>query len=363
MNRMSDGPAMVLSPPQDHAFVQFPSAQSKFDPVSNDTFRTYAANSGPSFTNGLSTNAYIPKPSRKRSRDDAEFEEAMNAPIEPPAPAPAPEPEEEPIYGEGMVLLNPRTGMGVSPESQTGTWYEEKVEDSIVAAPPVSSKSTAGLSDVQGRKSQRLDPSAPGLDDIALSSMHQRLQNTTDDDNRRVLTSGSNSTPNGPLVDDATCLLGISWQRVGGEDDDMAPAVRGWEKYINNQYSANLQDCQITMKSRALNAYLVAARPVTFAGTANTAYYLFSEDLDQGRLVGSTWEACVKNLQSSPVLFEGPEVLRAADKRSDSMDNAAPLGTNAMEAGVPLLQSLSAQPVGGLGGLNGGVGTGMEIDS
>ena len=352
---------MVLSPPQDHAFVQFPSAQSKFDPVSNDTFRTYAANSGPSFANGLSTtNAYIPKPSRKRSRDDAEFEEAMIAPIEPSAPAPAPEPEEEPIYGEGMVLLNPRTGMGVSAESQTGTWYEEKVEDSIVAAPPVSSKSNAGLSDIHGRKSKRLDPSAPGLDDIALSSMHQRLQNTTEDDNHRILT-GNNSTPNEPLVDDATCLLGISWQRVGGDDDNMAPAVRGWEKYINNQYSAYLQDCQITMKSRALNAYLVAARPVTFAGTANTAYYLFSEDLDQGRLVGSTWETCVKNLQSSPVLFEGPEVLRAADKRSDDMNNAAPLGTNAMEAGVPLLQSLSAQP--GLGELNGGVGTGMEIDS
>ena len=352
---------MVLSPPQDHAFVQFPSAQSKFDPVSNDTFRTYAANSGPSFANGLSTtNAYIPKPSRKRSRDDAEFEEAMIAPIEPSAPAPALEPEEEPIYGEGMVLLNPRTGMGVSAESQTGTWYEEKVEDSIVAAPPVSSKSNAGLSDIHGRKSKRLDPSAPGLDDIALSSMHQRLQNTTEDDNHRILT-GNNSTPNEPLVDDATCLLGISWQRVGGDDDDMAPAVRGWEKYINNQYSAYLQDCQITMKSRALNAYLVAARPVTFAGTANTAYYLFSEDLDQGRLVGSTWETCVKNLQSSPVLFEGPEVLRAADKRSDDMNNAAPLGTNAMEAGVPLLQSLSAQP--GLGELNGGVGTGMEIDS
>lgn len=138
LNGMSDGPAMVLSPPQDHAFVQFPSAQRKLDPASNN-LRTYAANSGLVFANGANVNVNgssfnaVPaaKPSRKRSRDDAGFEEAMSAPVEPPAPAPAPEPE-EPIYGEGMVLLNPRTGLGVSAESQTGTWYEENAEQSVV---------------------------------------------------------------------------------------------------------------------------------------------------------------------------------------------------------------------------------------
>lgn len=362
---------MVLSPPQDHAFVQFPSAQPKLDPASNN-FRTYAANSGPIFANGTNVDingssfsaVSAAKPSRKRSRDDAGFEEAMSAPVEPPAPAPAPEPE-EPIYGEGMVLLNPRTGLGVSAESQTGTWYEENTEQSAVAAPPVAKPT--GVSDVQGRKSQRLDPSAPGLDDISLSSMHRRLQSTTNDDNHRVLNTGNRSSPlNEPLVDDATRLLGISWQRINNDpNDDMAPAVRGWKKYIDIQYSAHLQDCQMLMKSRSLNAFLVAARPTTFVTTANSpAYYLFSEDLDQARLVGSTWETCVQNLQSSPVLFEGIELLSAVDKHSDGSVQSVPLGT---EAGVPLLQSLSAQPQpvsnGGVGELNGGVGMGMEIDS
>lgn len=351
LNRMSDGPAMVLSPPQDHAFVQFPSAQSKLP---------FAANSDLS-------NPVPSKPSRKRSRDDADFEEAMNAaPVEPPAPAPAPEPEEEPIYGEGMVLLNPRTGMGLSAESQTGTWFEEQVEQSAAAAPPVSLRSKAGMSDVQSRKLKRLDPSAPGLDDIALSSIQRRLQNTTDDNSR------SSPSHEEPLVDDATRLLGISWQRINvSDDDDMAPAVRGWKKYIDNQYSNYLRDCQILMKSRALNAFLVAAQPVTsaFGTVANApAYFLFSEDLDQARLVGSTWEACVQNLRSSPVVFEGAETLFATDKRADNGFVQTSLGTNTMEAGVPLLQSLSAQPQpasNGLGGLNGGagIGTGMEIDS
>lgn len=374
LNGMSDGPAMVLSPPQDHAFVQFPSAQRKLDPASNN-LRTYAANSGLVFANGANVNVNgssfnaVPaaKPSRKRSRDDAGFEEAMSAPVEPPAPAPAPEPE-EPIYGEGMVLLNPRTGLGVSAESQTGTWYEENAEQSVVTAPPVA-KST-GASDVQGRKSQRLDPSAPGLDDISLSSVHKRLQSTTNDDNRDLNTGNRSNPLDEPLVDDATRLLGISWQRINNDpNDDMAPAVRGWKKYVDIQYSAHLQDCQMLMKSRSLNAFLVAARPTTFVTPANSpAYYLFSEDLDQARLVGSTWETCVQNLQSSPVLFEGTEVLSAVDKRSNGPVQSVPLST---EAGVPLLQSLSAQPQpqlqpvsnGGIGELNGGVGTGMEIDS
>ncbi|OJJ87444.1 uncharacterized protein ASPGLDRAFT_44005 [Aspergillus glaucus CBS 516.65] len=343
---MSDGPAMVLSPPQDHTFGQFPSALP---------FAT---------TTGL-PNSVPSKPSRKRSRDDAGFEEAMNAAPVAPAPTPAPKPVEEPIYGEGMVLLNPRTGLAVSAESQTGTWYEEKSEQSTAAAPPVSSRSQTGMSsDVQGRKSQRLDPTAPGLDDIALSTMQQRLQNTTDD-NR------SSPSHQEPLVDDATRLLGISWQRINvSDDDDMAPAVRGWKKYIDNQYSNYLQNCQILMKSRALNAFLVAAQPVApaFGTVANSpAYYLFNDDLDQARLVGSTWETCVQNLQSSPIVFEGAETLQATDKRSDNGSMQAPLGTNTMEAGVPLLQSLSAQPqpVGnaGFGGLNGDVGTGMEVDS
>ncbi|KAE8418824.1 hypothetical protein BDV36DRAFT_150358 [Aspergillus pseudocaelatus] len=372
LNSLSDGPAMVLSPPQEHAFLQFP-RHSKLDTVSQNSNSFFS--SGPSTSFGAKLAASGPvngKPSRKRSRDEAAFEEAMNAPNVPSIPTPAPAKKEEPIYGEGMILLNPRTGLALSAETQTGTWYEETLESTTAAAPSVSSQSQAfqsGQSNISGRKSQRLDPSAPRLDDIALSSV-QRLQDSGKDDNRRLL-DATNRSPDEPLVDDATRLLGISWQRITFDGDgDMAAAVRGWKKYIDKQYSVYLLDSQILMKNRALNAYLVTARPVTPFGPANSnAFYLFNDDLTQAQLVASAWETCIQNLRSNPIVFEGTQILNASHR---SVNNAPLqtqniLGANPADAGLPLLQTLSAQPVSdGAGvGLNGsvGMGTGMDIDA
>jgi hypothetical protein len=146
-----------------------------------------------------------------------------------------------------MVLLNSQTGMAVSADSQTGTWYEETAESQQAAAAPISSRSTALHSDGAeiSRKAQRLDTSAPGLDDIALASMQERLNGSSMADQHRTTPS---TPPAEPLIDDATRLLGISWQRVD-TDNDMAPAVRGWTKYIDNQYAAYLHDSQMLMKN------------------------------------------------------------------------------------------------------------------
>ncbi|KAE8148123.1 hypothetical protein BDV25DRAFT_158953 [Aspergillus avenaceus] len=355
LNSFSDGPAMVLSPPQEHVFLQFP---RQSEPQSS-----FFGSSGASFGAKLAASGSVAgKPSRKRSRDDAAFEEVLNAPSVPSIPAPAPAKVEEPIYGEGMVLLNPRTGLALSAESQTGTWYEESL-DGAAAAPSVSSQS--GTSQAAGRKSQRLDPSAPKLDDIAVSSI-QRMQDNGKDDNRRLL-DATNRSPNEPLVDDATRLLGISWQRIALDDSDMAAAVRGWKKYIDRQFSSFLVDCEILMKNRALNAYLVSARPVTPFGSANTsAFYLFNDDLTQAQLVASTWEMCVHNLRSNPIIFEGAQILSASGRpvNDGSMESQNILGANPMNTGLPLLQTLSAQPISnGVGvGLNGSVGMGMGMD-
>jgi hypothetical protein len=362
LNRLSDGPATVLSPPQEHAFAQFPSQSSFLD---SGNFNGYPAKSNTVFDNGASSQAApssfdfgpapaAPKPSRKRSRDEATFDEVA-APSAPIAPKPAPTPKVEPIYGEGMVLLNPQTGLTISAESQTGTWYEQESETQQAAAAPISSRSNAQQSDAAdiSRKSQRLDQSAPGLDDIALSSIRQRLNNPSTDDQHRTFNAGP-APPAEPLVDDATRLLGIGWQRVS-TDDDMAPAVRGWTKFIDNQYSGHLHSSQMLMKSRALNAYLVAAIPTS---GLSPAFYLFTEDLTQGQLVASSWEACLQNLRSSPIIFEGAAPLAATDR-----PDAQPASFN-MDTGVPLLQqTLSNHPQGALDGLSGGVEMGMEIDS
>lgn len=368
LNRLSDGPAMVLSPSQENAFGQLPS-QSLLDTPSS--FHTYPGNfnssafgansfAQPAVNTGVSAAPAPPKPSRKRSRDEAAFDDglAVNAP---PQPQPAPTRKEEPIYGEGMVLLNPQTGLAVSAESQTGTWYEEKSESQQATAAPISSRSIALQSDGAdiSRKAQRLDTSAPGLDDIALASMHQRLNGSEMADQHRTAPA---TPPAEPLIDDATRLLGISWQRID-TDDDMAPAVRGWTKYIDNQYAAYLHHSQMLMKSRALNAYLVAATPVS---SFSPAFYLFNDDLTQGQLVASSWEACLHNLRSTPPVFEGAAPLAAASRPQP----AANPFTAAFASGVPLLQqALSSNShssncgMDAGAGLNGGVEMGMEIDS
>ncbi|KAL4908002.1 hypothetical protein BDW74DRAFT_148392 [Aspergillus multicolor] len=368
LNSFRDGPTMIQSPPQDHAFRQFPrqpmlnaSAGVSSRPPFSNAFNTGVNSFGTSVSSSLTTNN---KPSRKRSRDDVAAEDApsdstIKIPIAPPAPV------EEPIYGEGMTLLNPRTGMALSAESQTGTWYEEEYERAVAAAK--STPSQASSSSQASRKSQRLDPSAPSLDDIASSRIQRQLQEYDSDDNRRILNASSarsNPFSSGePMVDDATRLLGISWQCVKADDNDMAAAVRGWKKYIDRQFSQYLSDAQILMKNRALNAYLVAARPMTpFSGPAQLlAFYLFNDDLTQGQLVASSWEGCLCNLQSSPIVFEGTQILNASDK-SPTLQGQNVLGTNPAETGLPLLQTMTAQPasVGLTNGME--LGTGMDID-
>ncbi|KAJ6096228.1 hypothetical protein N7486_006974 [Penicillium sp. IBT 16267x] len=372
LNRSPDGPAMGLSPTQEHAFAQFPS-QSLLNSSSN--FLGYSASPSSMLANGASTQPFFssgpasisattPKPSRKRSRDDASFGEALALP---PAPKPNQTPKKEPIYGEGMVLLNPEIGLALSADSQTGTWYEETAESQASKAAESQASKAASVSsnalqsdavDIS-RKSQRLDTSAPGLDDIARSSNQHRLNGSEADQHRNL--AGGSTPPAEPLIDDATLLLGISWQRMD-IDDDMAPAVRGWIKYIDNQYVSYLRNSQILMKSRALNAYLVAATPVS---AFSPAFYLFNEDLTQAQLVASSWDACLQNLRHTPIIFEGAAPIAAAS-RSNNPPSANPFNING-DTGVPLLQQAlsthSHSPIDMGAGLNGGVEMGMEIDS
>ena len=83
----------------------------------------------------------------------------------------------------------------------------------------------------------------------------------------------------------------------------MEAAARGWARYLDNHYSAHVQGAQILLQSKGLNAYLVGSQ---------LGFYLFSEDLSEGRLVGRSWDTCLNNLRVHPIAFEGENVLRAA---------------------------------------------------
>jgi hypothetical protein len=200
-------------------------------------------------------------------------------------PAPIPE---EPIYGEGMVLLNPSTGMSISAESQTGTWYEEKVEIESNSSPSHEGRPEMPPS----RKSVRLDPTAPPLprlDDIAAAVAPDSPPK-------------SSSSSSQPTIDDFTYALGIGWTRIASEDPDIQAAARGWARYLENHYPVHVHGAEILLKSKGLNAYLVGCQE---------GFYLFNEDLLEGRLVGRSWDSCLNNLRTHPTAFEGEVVLRA----------------------------------------------------
>ncbi|EPS30099.1 hypothetical protein PDE_05049 [Penicillium oxalicum 114-2] len=350
VSRLSNGPAMVLSPSQEHVFGSLPS-QSLLDAHSD--FHTYSGTFNSTFGVSKPTQPSMPvqpQPSRKRSRDEAAVDESSMARGPCPSSQAAMTGTQQPhCPGGNFVPSSLQKGLRVSGVSHT----EAAVSQS--GATLVAD----GNGNEMSRKAPRFDASSAVLGGDATVASQDSANDTSLSDQHRITPP---SPPSEPLIDEATRLLGISWQRVD-TDHDMAPAVRGWTKYIDNQYSAILHDSQMLMKSRALNAYLVAATP---HGACSPSFYLFNEDLTQGQLVASRWEVCLQNLRSTPPVFEGNAVIVAAG-RPQPLENPF---TSAGESGVPLLQqALSSHshvaPCGmDLGaGLNQGMDTGMEIDS
>ncbi|EED19865.1 conserved hypothetical protein [Talaromyces stipitatus ATCC 10500] len=316
-NRFSDGPTMILPSSQNHPSFQFPSQSVQgfqaydsgswsMDAVYANQFKGPTRHSS-SWTPSSSSKTIFTNPSRKRSRNDSEDDDISSSKL---SFAPSIPAVEAPIYGEGMVLLNPRTGMAVSAESQTGTWYEEEAVKKTIS----SRMQQFNNGDGPSRKSQRLDTSASHADDVELAWIQQQMQATTNDDNRRSF--GKNSPldmADEPRVDDVTLLLGISWQRVI-HDGDMGPAVSGWEKYINNHFYKYMRNARIILKNRSLNAYLVAALPAQDVPLQDTPMHSNYAAMSKAQLVASTLDNCLRNIRSTPIQFEGFEVLRASER-------------------------------------------------
>ncbi|RMZ80817.1 hypothetical protein DV737_g2880, partial [Chaetothyriales sp. CBS 132003] len=234
-------------------------------------------------------------PSRKRSReDDTSHDPEPDGSYFPSAAeqvkTPAPMPE-EPMYGEGMMLLNPQTRLSISAESQSGTWLEEKedrdrLEQEIKAATfrpklPTSRKSI--------RLSQNAINTAPAPALVDTSPFGG------------APASPPKSAAIHPEPDDAAVALGISWTHIG-TDESIQGAARGWARYIDNHYARHIHRAEIVLKNTAHDAYLVRC---------HQGFFLFSDDLLEGQLVATTWPRCLDNLKAHPFVFDGDERLRA----------------------------------------------------
>lgn len=209
------------------------------------------------------------------------------------------------------MLVNPSTGRAIAAESQTGTWYEEQLEEERRA----TAKAEAQLKeDMEARnrpaKCQRLDvpPDPP---------VHSKVELLTYSRNPPELYAS-------PAINAVSVMLGVGWSAISSEEHTQS-AARGWAKYIENHYPS-LNDVEILLKSEGRQAYLVRARDRI------EGLYLFSEDLNDGRLVAHDWESCIRKLRVSEVDFDGREAMRAVRTpiiaTSDGMDGVQDMGLN-----------------------------------
>lgn len=314
----SDGPTVLLPSSQNRPSFQFPSQSMQgFQAYDSGSWSMDAWYANPfkaptrhssSWTRSPSAKTIFTNPSRKRSRNESEINDCPNSTT---SISPSTIPDAT-VYGEGMTLLNPRTGIAMSAVSAAS-----------------SSSHNPSNGDGPSRKAQRLDTSASASEEVELAWIRNQLRETANAGRSR--STGHNASE-GPQVDDMTRLLGISWQRVC-RDDDMALAVSGWEKYINNHFHNYLRNPRIVLKNSSLDAFLVAALPVqdvcrpssdayskysslpvSYGFDPASCFFLFKDDLTEAQLVGLTLDNCLRNLQSHPIQFDGTEILCATER-------------------------------------------------
>lgn len=245
---------------------------------------------------------------RKRSRDEASVN--LDPPeklVEPPV---VKEPEDEWIYGPGMTLIKKSAGYVTDAASQSGTWVEERAAEEEArkaeAAILVQEQLAQSRPSLRSHKSQRLDMTTSNHGDERFPS--RRSSPTRESANPMTASSDSLAQP---IVDNFTLHLGIGWSRIS-EDSHIQAAARGWARYIENHYPVS--NAKILLESRGLQSYLVEA---------TEGYFLFAENLRQGRLVSATPEGALQNLKTSPPVFDGLATMDASEASQKPLDPAA----------------------------------------
>ncbi|KAK5661029.1 hypothetical protein OQA88_12408 [Cercophora sp. LCS_1] len=266
----------------------------------------------PSLSHSISLPAQLARTSsvagRKRSRDEA----AVN--LDPPEkivePPVVKEAEDEWVYGPGMTLIKKSSAYVADAGSQSGTWVEEKaaqeearkVEEAVRLQEQLSQERPS----LRSHKSQRLE--------ITSSNSIEGPSSRRSSPTREAINpmTASSDSIGQPIVDDFTFHLGIGWSRIS-EDEHIQAAARGWARYIENRYPVT--NAKIRLESRGLQSYLVES---------DEGYFLFAENLRQGRLVSKSSEGALQNLKCSPPVFDGLATMEASETPR-SLDNAPSL--------------------------------------
>lgn len=201
-------------------------------------------------------------------------------------------------YGEGAPVFKRNRGYIADSNTQFSNWSGQTLHRNGQRSILANSPQEAAFA--RSSKSQRLDLTeqrALGANTTTKPATPNGLASSTAEVAPSVSVDGNIQ----PVVDDFTLHLGIGWRKIS-EDNHIQAAVRGWSRYIENHYP--LSSVTILLESRGLQAYLVESAE---------GYFLFSEDLRQGRLVSARVDAALQNLRCSPPVFEGQNTLFATD--------------------------------------------------
>lgn len=280
-----------------------------------------------SWTQNLAQNQPEIRRGRKRSRDEAAVN--LDSPEKAPPPVePVKEAEDEWEYGPGMILIKKRTGYVPDASSQSGTWVEEKAAEDEVRKTEEAlldqQRQAQDRPSLRSHKSSRLDVTA------SLPATEATVNRSSPG---RDLVDPSSTTSDAaaqPVVDDFTLHLGIGWSRIS-DSQHIQAAARGWARYIENHFPVN--DVKILLESKGLESYLVEAAE---------GYFLFAENLRQGRLVSKDAQHALQNLRSSPPVFDGPQTMEAAESPKPVPDTD--LGMETSAAPSILAAPLTANP-------------------
>ncbi|CAK7268064.1 hypothetical protein SEPCBS119000_002871 [Sporothrix epigloea] len=247
-----------------------------------------------------------PPRGRKRSRDEASVN--LDSPEKAPASVdPINEDGDEWEYGPGMVLIKKSSGYVHEAGNQSGTWLEEKtaaLEDlRKEEALRQQQRQSQDRPSLRSHKSSRLDLSAHAASQKQIndpghcSSPKNGLRDASPKSMNGSFTASGTSQP---IVDDFTLHLGIGWNRLS-DDEHIQAAARGWARFIENHFPVTAP--KILLESKGLESYLVEARE---------GYFLFAENLRQGRLVSCDPQRALANLRQSPPTFDSEHTIIAS---------------------------------------------------
>lgn len=234
---------------------------------------------------------------RKRSRDEAETNsfdiDLVNGTV-----------------GTSFGLVN---GSGdverMVPNESNGFKFDDNKEKRPVAdgagalLHPIAPPPMTDMPVLRSHKSQRLD----------LGVTSSRSEDANGWNGHSASSSPTRQSPinQGPTIDDFTMHLGVGWSRISS-DEDMQAAARGWAKYIENHFQ--ISKPRILLQSKGLSSYLIEA---------SEGWFLFAEDLSEGKLVATSLDRTFENLRTSPPIFDGGQLLVAsADPAKSSMSTS-----------------------------------------